>query len=53
MTVHVGELHTDVTTAPPPLVPAERLAATSTESEQARRRAEWIRARVAAQGFDD
>jgi hypothetical protein len=52
MTVHVGELHTDVTTAPPPLVP-ERPAATGTESEQARRRAEWVRARVAAEGFDD
>ena len=55
MTVHVGELRTEVRSAPPieerpgdphPAPIDEQIA-------QARKRADWVAARTAAEGFDD
>ncbi|WP_156178548.1 hypothetical protein [Saccharothrix sp. ST-888] len=53
MSVHIGEIHTDVVPAGAPAEqrgggqqPAERLP-------EALAHAEWLRARVAAEGFDD
>jgi hypothetical protein len=51
MTVHIGELHAEVMTAPAP-VSAPAAPAPAGTSDQARR-AEWIACRVRAEGFDD
>jgi hypothetical protein len=55
MTVHIGELRTDVR-APAPVTdrPADpRPAPVDEQIEEARERADWIAARTAAEGFDD
>jgi hypothetical protein len=58
MSVHIGELHTDVV---PTGVTAESSRSGTPEPEwvgqerlmQARTRTEWLRRRVCAEGFDD
>lgn len=61
MSVHIDELHTDVTATGPGAGNGgagqrERHESTPSSQEQwtqAHRRVEWLAARVAAEGFDD
>ncbi|MGR6320731.1 hypothetical protein Q2K19_22140 [Micromonospora soli] len=55
MTVHIGELHTDVRTPPPDAdrPPDPRPAPIDEQIAAARKRADWIAARTAAEDFDD
>lgn len=52
MSVHIGELHTDVTPAPAPH-PEPSVPVGEPNAAEARARAEWVAARVHAEGFDD
>ncbi len=57
--VHVGEVHTDVIpsaaagAALPAAAKHEHLGASEEQWQESRCHAEWLRARVAAEGFDD
>jgi hypothetical protein len=53
VSVHVGELHTTVVTEPPSAPLSPPMERSAGESDEARRRREWLRQRVAAEGFDD
>jgi hypothetical protein len=54
MSIHVGELHTDViTTPPPPGTPGQASADGQSDGGEARQRAAWICRRVSAEGFED
>jgi hypothetical protein len=58
MSVHIGELHTDVSSVDTGSAPGghDRGRAKDAGEEQereARRRREWLECRVAAEGFDD
>lgn len=58
MSVHIGELHTDVAASGAAAGPdggdSKRRGDSAEErAREARRRAEWLERRVAAEGFDD
>jgi hypothetical protein len=53
MTVHIGELHADVSPAPSANPPAPTPGPASPEPADQRVRAEWVARRVCAEGFDD
>ena len=58
MSVHIGELHTDVATsgasqAPDVRDPRDALDSPEERAREARRRSEWLQRRVAAEGFND
>jgi hypothetical protein len=53
MSVHVGELHTDIAVTPSPAAVDQPPDPSGASPEPDWRRAEWVRARVAAEGFDD
>jgi hypothetical protein len=53
VSIHVGELHTTVVTEPPPAPLSPQTERSASESEEARRRRDWLQQRVAAEGFDD
>lgn len=58
MSVHVGELRTDVRAATEPPPPGgdpdlEGVLSASERADDARRRADWLACRVHAEGFDD
>jgi hypothetical protein len=56
MTVHVGEMHTDVRPAPEPEAGPGTGPTGATADEawgQSRGRVEWLCLRTAAEGFDD
>jgi hypothetical protein len=57
MSVHIGELHTDVTSgggaASDGRDPKGSGDSAEERAREARRRSEWLERRVAAEGFDD
>ncbi|GAA1032661.1 hypothetical protein GCM10009557_31890 [Virgisporangium ochraceum] len=55
MTVHIGELHTDIRTPPPTVNRSDDRPPAPADEQVAdiRQRADWAAARVAAEGFDD
>jgi hypothetical protein len=58
MSVHIGELHTDVATSGTSQAtdgrdPRDAVDSAEERAREARRRGEWLERRVAAEGFDD
>jgi hypothetical protein len=58
MSVHVGELHTEVVPADAPVSPGPNVRrepewVQEQRAAEARARAEWLRRRVCAEAFDD